>query len=242
MTGSVASVKGFPGFGVYSASKAAILFNHAFRYPMRFVRQGAKRRRAPDVLTAAEIKELVDHLPLRERTLVLLAVSTGLRQSECSESSGETSISNAENLAWSVRSFSVLSAAVRPNLHRSRFLCIPCLERLCWPGERPAGSRATMIGYLPVDCTKADDPIWGAAILRKYIRPVAASLNIPKRIGWHTFRHLLHPAQKRRSRVQGDAGIDEAFQLCEPLWMSIPRLLRLLSKLRRLRYWHCSFR
>ncbi|PYV55902.1 MAG: hypothetical protein DMG96_26075 [Acidobacteria bacterium] len=47
----------------------SILFNHACRYelfdrnPMRFVRQGAKRRRAPDVLTAAEIKELVDHLP-----------------------------------------------------------------------------------------------------------------------------------------------------------------------------------
>ena len=61
----------------------SILFNHACRYelfdrnPIRFVRQGAKRRNAPDVLTAAEIKALVDHLPLRERTLVLLAASTG---------------------------------------------------------------------------------------------------------------------------------------------------------------------
>jgi integrase len=66
----------------------SILFNHACRYelfdrnPIRFVRQGAKRRRAPDVLTAAEIKALVDNLPMRERTLVLLAASTGLRQSE----------------------------------------------------------------------------------------------------------------------------------------------------------------
>ena len=66
----------------------SILFNHACRYelfdrnPIRFVRQGAKRRNAPDVLTAAEIKALVDHLPLREHTLVLLAASTGLRQSE----------------------------------------------------------------------------------------------------------------------------------------------------------------
>ena len=48
---------------------------------MRFVRQGAKRRSAPDVLTAAEIRALIDHLALRERTLVLLAASTGLRQS-----------------------------------------------------------------------------------------------------------------------------------------------------------------
>ena len=66
----------------------SILFNHACRYelfdrnPMRFVRQGAKRRHAPNVLTAAEIRALVDHLALRERTLVLVAASTGLRQSE----------------------------------------------------------------------------------------------------------------------------------------------------------------
>jgi site-specific recombinase XerD len=71
-----------------------ILFNHACRYelfdrnPMRLVRQGAKGRSAPNVLTAAEIGALVDHLPLRERTLVLLAAATGLRQSECSGSSG----------------------------------------------------------------------------------------------------------------------------------------------------------
>ena len=34
------------------------------------------------VLTALEIRALVDHLALRERTLALLAASTGLRQSE----------------------------------------------------------------------------------------------------------------------------------------------------------------
>ena len=70
----------------YEASRRS--FNHACRYelfnrnPMRFVRQGSKRRSAPNVLTAAEIKALVDHLPLRERYLVLLAAATGLRQSE----------------------------------------------------------------------------------------------------------------------------------------------------------------
>src|SRR3989442_4436143 len=32
-------------------------------------------------------------------------------------------------------------------------------------------------------------PIWGQAILRKYIRPVAQSVGIEKRFGWHTFRH-----------------------------------------------------
>jgi len=82
------------GLNLARASRAkvrnvlSVLYNHACRYeffdrnPMRFVRQSAERRRAPDVLTGAEIKMLVDNLPLRERTLVLLAASTGLRQSE----------------------------------------------------------------------------------------------------------------------------------------------------------------
>jgi integrase len=66
----------------------SILFNHACRYeffdrnPIILVRQRAKRRTVPSVFTPAEIKALVDGLALRERTLVLLAASTGLRQSE----------------------------------------------------------------------------------------------------------------------------------------------------------------
>ena len=52
------------------------------RNPIRFVRQSAKRRTAPTLLAPIEIKMLVEGLGLRERTLVLLAASTGLRQSE----------------------------------------------------------------------------------------------------------------------------------------------------------------
>jgi integrase len=49
--------------------------------PVASVRQIAKRSR-PTVLVSSEIKALVDNLDVRERTLVLLAASTGLRQSE----------------------------------------------------------------------------------------------------------------------------------------------------------------
>jgi integrase len=65
----------------------SVLFNHACRYelfdrnPIYLVRQSAKHRKPPTVLVA-KIKALVDHLDIRERTLVLLAASTGLRQSE----------------------------------------------------------------------------------------------------------------------------------------------------------------
>jgi len=32
-------------------------------------------------------------------------------------------------------------------------------------------------------------PLWGQAILRRYIRPLAQRAGIQKRFGWHTFRH-----------------------------------------------------
>jgi PadR family transcriptional regulator PadR len=53
----------------------SVLFNHACRYelfdriPIRLVRQGAKRRTIPTVLTPAEINTLLSALGLRERTL-----------------------------------------------------------------------------------------------------------------------------------------------------------------------------
>ena len=76
----------------------SVLFYHAWRYeffdhnPIKLVRQRAKRRTAPSVLVPAEIKLLLDNLEIRERTLVLLAASTGLRQSELFALSGGTSI------------------------------------------------------------------------------------------------------------------------------------------------------
>lgn len=66
----------------------SVLSNYAGRYelfdrnPIKLVRQSAKRRAALIVLIPAEIKLLLDNLGLRERTLVLVTVSTGLRQSE----------------------------------------------------------------------------------------------------------------------------------------------------------------
>ena len=66
----------------------SVLFNHACRYeffdgnPIRLVRQSAKRRSPPVVLTPGEIRLLLEGLKVRERTLVFIAASTGIRQSE----------------------------------------------------------------------------------------------------------------------------------------------------------------
>ena len=66
----------------------SVLFNHARRYdlhdrnPIQWVRQSAKRRSVPDVLTGDEVRKLLAALEPREQIMVLLDVATGLRQSE----------------------------------------------------------------------------------------------------------------------------------------------------------------
>src|SRR5881396_2484618 len=66
----------------------SLLFNHGRRHdlcdrnPIQWVRQSAKRRAAPEVLTSSEVRRLLTALKPRERMMVLLDVATGLRQSE----------------------------------------------------------------------------------------------------------------------------------------------------------------
>jgi integrase len=67
----------------------SILFNHSVRYelfdsnPIRLVRQSAKRRMAPNVLTPAEIKTLVDALALREKLWSFLPRQQAYDRANC---------------------------------------------------------------------------------------------------------------------------------------------------------------
>lgn len=66
----------------------AAVYNHAIRYewttrnPIQRVRASSARLKEPDVLTPDEFRLLVGELSTRERAMVLLAGSTGLRRSE----------------------------------------------------------------------------------------------------------------------------------------------------------------
>ena len=66
----------------------SVLFNHGLRHelldrnPVQWVRQSAKRKKIPAVLEIAEVQSLLGVLDIRERTMVLLDVVTGLRASE----------------------------------------------------------------------------------------------------------------------------------------------------------------
>jgi integrase len=72
-----------PGTRCKIRNLMSLLFNHGRRYdlcecnPIQWVRQSAKRRLAPAILTTTEVQNLLAILRLREQTLVLLAVTTG---------------------------------------------------------------------------------------------------------------------------------------------------------------------
>lgn len=64
------------------------IYTHGIRHewiafnPISKVRTSAKRLREPDVVTPEEFQALLAELQVREKAMVLLAASTGLRRSE----------------------------------------------------------------------------------------------------------------------------------------------------------------
>jgi integrase len=173
----------------------SVLFNHASRHeffgrnPICLVRQSAKRQKAPNILTPAEIKSLLESLALRERTLVLLAASTGLRQSELFALKwgdidfprGTMNVTRA--IAYGVVGKCKTEASQKPvPLHPILADALTLWKQTCSHGK-PAD-------WVFASCQhRGRKPLWGQAILRKYVRPAAERICIEKRIGWHTFRH-----------------------------------------------------
>jgi integrase len=173
----------------------SVLFNHACRYeffdgnPIRLVRQSAKRRSPPVVLTAGEIRILLDGLETRERTLVFIAASTGIRQSELFA------------LKWSDINFSagtmnvarsIVHGFVGPCKTESSQKPVPIHPLVC---EALVRWKEQSLYRQPEDWVFASrhsngkQPYWGQSILHKYLRPAARELGIEKQFGWHTFRH-----------------------------------------------------
>ncbi len=159
------------------------------RNPIYLVRQSAKRRTAPVVLTPAEIKGLVCSLEIRERTLVLLAASTGLRQSELfglkwgDIDFGQGTMSVTRSIVYGVVGPCKTESSQKPvPVH-------PMLADALMQWRNHSTYIKSNDWIFASKRYRGRRPYWGQAILRKYIRPAAQRVGIQKRFGWHTFRH-----------------------------------------------------
>jgi integrase len=174
------------------------LYHHAIRHewltfnPISRVRTSQRRLRDKDVLTPEEFQVLVQQLSVRDRAMVLLISSAGLRRSEMIA------------LTWSdlnmrTMEVNVLRFCVRNRIGKTKTdaSCRPVplhplvLNALLeW---RQQSSYAADLDFLfPSVRFRGTKPPSPDSILKKSVRPALARIGVVgKRIGWHSFRHSL---------------------------------------------------
>src|ERR1035437_2397853 len=183
-----------------------LLFNHAVRGefttrnpisgPVRGsgVRQSEKRERIPEVLTAEEFRRLEAALPVRERVLVCLALSTGLRRGELAGLRWEDVDFEQQTLA--IRR-SVVDQVVGKLKTEASQRPLPMDVRIAqllqqW---RSVSKYSESQEYMfATESNRAGDqrgkqPVSLAKIMQYHIQPIARRVGIGKKIGWHTLRH-----------------------------------------------------
>jgi site-specific recombinase XerD len=174
------------------------LYHHAIRYewltfnPISRVRTSQKRLRDKDVLTPEEFQKLVQQLSVRDRAMVLLIGSTGLRRSEMIA------------LTWSDLNIRTMEVNVLRSCVRNRFgktktesSCRPfhsSSRAQCSPGVARAIvlCNRIWISCFPSARSKAASPSVPTASWRRASVPHLAKIGVVgKHIGWHSFRHSL---------------------------------------------------
>ena len=173
----------------------SVVFNHGIRHeicdrnPIKLVRQSAKRKAVPVILSAGEVQRLIAVLDVRERTLVLLAFGTGLRMSELfglkwhDIDFQKNEISVTRSIVFQVVGPCKTEASQKP---------IPLDSRLAealkvWRDHTKYSTAEDWVFASPA--ARGKRPFWGQSLMRTIIRPAATKVGITQRIGWHTFRH-----------------------------------------------------
>ena len=178
----------------------AVVFNCAMRWgfidrganPLSLVRvKGISRRQAePRILAASEIQTLIAALPMDPyRTMVVLALSTGLR---CSELFALKWLDvDWEKLTLLVRRAIVdgVVGDVKTKYSQSGLPLDPVLAEILFTWKRASefGEEADWVFASP---QKAGElPLRSTAVLENHIKPAAITSGLGSRLGWHTFRH-----------------------------------------------------
>ena len=173
----------------------SVVFNHGIRHeicdrnPIRLVRQSAKRKAVPVILSASEVQRLIAVLGIRERTLVLLAFGTGLRMSELfglkwhDIDFRKNEISVTRSIVFQVVGPCKTEASQKP---------VPLDSRLAealkvWRDHTKYSNAEDWVFASPA--ARGQKPYWGQCLMRTIIRPAAAKIGITQHIRWHTFRH-----------------------------------------------------
>jgi len=183
----------------------SVLFNHAIRWeftdrnPIRGltrgsgVRQSSKREKVPDILEVAEMQAIVAELQLRERVLLFLDMTTGLRRGELAGLKWQDI--DFENMQIDVNR-SVVSQVVGRCKTEASQKPVPmdgCTAQLLQSWLQTTPYRNPEDWVFASNSSRAGEkrgkqPLWLQTIMRYHIQPVVERLGITKRVSWHTFR------------------------------------------------------
>jgi len=185
-----------------------LLFNHAIRWefavrnpisgPVRGsgVRQSAKRERIPEVLTPEEFRRLEAALPPRERVLICLALSLGLRRGELAAlrwqdiDLEQLTIRVERSLVDQIVGRAKTEASQRPLPMDPRIATLlrrwRSVSKYVHPEDYIFATDSNRAGR-----KRGKQPVWLAKIMQYRIQPAARAVGITKAIGWHTLRHSL---------------------------------------------------
>jgi len=186
-----------PGTQAKIRNVMSALYAHAIRYgwtvhnPITAVRTSTLRLSDPEFLSPKELQALLKELFLRERTMILLDASTGLRRGEMMA------------LRWGDIDFETLTIKVTKSIFRNvvgktktggskkpvALHPIVAAELKLWRAESPYRSDSDYL--FPSIQKNGAQPLSPDMILKRHIRPVLAAIGVKKRIGWHSFRHGL---------------------------------------------------
>jgi len=158
----------------------------ARRNPITHVRQSAKRKNIPTVLTLLQVEELLLYLEEPTHTAVLVDVMTGLRVGELLALKCRTSISRSLKSVSRARSrFNTLANANGSVTQTRTAGFSPCgsvvaLANLCaYPRLRTGLCQPSY---------KRSATYWPGTLNRWHLQPAVKAAGIEGRIGWHTFR------------------------------------------------------
>jgi integrase len=171
------------------------LYSHAVRWeffdrnPITLVRQSAKRKQTPDVLTADELKALLAELSGAYRVMVFVAATTGLRVSEllalrwqdCDFDSGEIRLSRG--IVRQRETVMKTEASRKPIPMEAGLADVLMNWRTQCAYNQP---QDYIFASVEMDGTQL---LWPNSAMEKHIRPACNRASITKHIGWHTLRH-----------------------------------------------------
>ena len=191
-----------PGSKAKIRNIMSAVYSHAIRWewvtrnPITHVRQSAKRRNTPVVLTIEQIKAFLSHLEEPCRTAVLLDASSGLRV-------GELLGLKWEDVNFEALEVNVTRAVVKQKITRCKTEAsrkpIPLDAELAevllnWKLQAPYAQPGDWVFASPHK--KGKQPYWPGSLFRAHLKPALEAAEIPGNVGWHTLRHTFGTLMK----------------------------------------------